>query len=190
LNYLAHIALSPEDPDIMLGNFIADSVRPNDVEQWSSGIQEGYELHKGIDKYTDAHPAFKSAVKRLRDNHKKYAPVVLDILNDHLLGKYWKRYEVTDFNKWSEAIYKKLEGFGEFQFPPKAERLYDGLMKHRYLHVYQSREGIEGVLSRMDKRARFTSNFVQGASDLYEDISFYEAKFDELYGDLQKEFCE
>ncbi len=188
LNYLAHIALSPEDPDVMLGNFLADSVRPLHIHKWSKKMQEGYALHMEIDRFTDSRPAFKKALVPLRARHKKYAPVVLDILNDHLLAKNWEHQEDSDFGLWCQGVYSKLDKYKKLDLPYKADLLYKGLMEHRYLHVYQTKEGLKDVLQRMDKRASFPSYFEEGVIDLYKNLSFFEDMFEKLYSSLQIEF--
>ena len=89
MNYLAHLALSPSNDDIMCGNYLADSIRPKQRVGWTEDMIIGYNLHLKIDQFTDAHAGFIKAKNKLRFHHKKYAPVVLDILNDHLLSIYW-----------------------------------------------------------------------------------------------------
>jgi len=188
MNYLAHLALSPGNDDIMCGNYLADSIRPSQRGNWTPDMIAGYDLHLMIDKFTDAHPGFIKAKKKLRVNHKKYAPVVLDILNDHLLSLHWEKYYGIEFESWSDQIYLRLAPYKTDTLPKNAYKLISGLLDHRYLHVYRSRTGITDVLGRMDKRTKFDSNFVSGATHLYDDMSFYEDRFHELYNDLCLEF--
>ncbi len=186
MNYLAHLKLSPPKDDILMGNYVADSVRPSQMSHWNADMIRGYYLHLSIDRYTDAHPAFVQAKKRLREKHGKYAPVVLDILNDHLLALHWEEYHEEPLIRWADQVYRRLEPYLQHNLPDKAWRLIDGLIEHRYLEHYQTRDGIYEVLRRMDQRASFTSYFAESVEQLYEDKAFYDECFHALYSALQE----
>ena len=123
MNYLAHLVLSPANDDILFGNYIADSIRPKQQLGWNEDMRSGYEMHIDIDQYTDQHPAFKQAKEILKPTHGKYAPVVLDILNDHLLAANWSKLFYADFHEWEGTIYNRLYPFQKLSLPPKAEKI-------------------------------------------------------------------
>ena len=92
MNFLAHIYLSGDDPNIQLGNFIGDFVKGrNLVEQFGHEIAKGIELHRAIDEFTDKHPIVKLSKVRLREKYRHYAPVIVDIFYDHYLAKNWEK---------------------------------------------------------------------------------------------------
>ncbi len=67
MNFLAHLYLSGDDPEIMVGNFIGDFVRGRNVrDQFKTNIALGIELHREIDEFTDSHPVVMESKKRLR----------------------------------------------------------------------------------------------------------------------------
>ena len=66
MNYLAHIYLSGEDEDLMIGNFIADSVRGNQLADFPEGVRKGIVLHRKIDSYTDRHPVVTESKNRFK----------------------------------------------------------------------------------------------------------------------------
>ena len=45
MNYLAHILLSGNNPDVMIGNFIADSIKGSKYNSYPLQIQKGILLH-------------------------------------------------------------------------------------------------------------------------------------------------
>jgi len=188
MNYLAHLVLSPVSDDILFGNYIADSIRPKQQIGWNEEMRLGYEMHIDIDQYTDRHPAFRQAKDLLVPTHKKYAPVVLDILNDHLLAINWSKLFHEDFFSWEGRIYDRLAPFQKLELPEKARKLIDGLITFQYLHVYGSQEGTLDVLSRMDKRTTFISNFILGIQDLNANYRIFEELFFELFTNLAAEF--
>jgi len=86
MNFLAHLFLSFDNEDIMIGNFIADMIRNKDVSTFSEGVQKGIALHRKIDSYTDVHPIVKQGTKLMQPYHSKYSPVVIDVFYDYLLS--------------------------------------------------------------------------------------------------------
>ena len=185
MNYLAHIFLSREHPESMLGNFIADGLRRSEMDLLPEGILRGVRHHRLLDETTDRHAAFKLAASELRTRHGKYAPVVLDILNDHLLCINWERYDTKEFEHFESEVYRE---FGQLldTLPPLARIKTEILIEHKYLKAYRSRIGMEGVMERMDRRARFHSNFQYAISDLYDDLEFFNRCFLQLFDDLLK----
>ena len=109
MNYLAHLHLSNHDPMLTIGNMIADFIKRNQVEIYSPSVQRGIQLHRLIDSYTDQHPIVRKGTKRLRSTQGKYAPVVIDILYDHLLAKNWEKYSKIPLSKFAEQHYLLLK---------------------------------------------------------------------------------
>ena len=118
----------------------------------------------------------------IRDS-RKYAPVVIDILNDHLLSHNWSTFfdepEPVFHNFAYDQLARQLE-----RLPPKASRHVQALLDYRYLRAYNTKEGLEDILKRMDKRTRFPSDFASAADHLFADFDFYNELFIKLYRDL------
>lgn len=70
------------------------------------------------------------------------------------------------------------------RLPPKASRHVQALLDYRYLRAYNTKEGLEDILKRMDKRTRFPSDFASAADHLFADFDFYNELFIKLYRDL------
>ena len=186
MNYLAHLSLSNNDPATMMGNFIADDISHRELKELPSNIMKGVELHRLIDNYTDDHPAFRSSVEVFRSNHGKYATVIVDIINDHFLTLNWQSFIQTPFDSFEGKVYSSFEMLNG-QVPPSANRHVTALLDHRYLKVYQTKEGMKGVMKRMDKRTRFKSDFLSTVDEAYDQIKILNHNFVELYTDLQRE---
>ena len=67
------------NPNVMIGNFIADSIKGSKYSSYPSEIQKGILLHRQIDTMTDAHPAFRKSTKRLHKNYGHYSGIIVDI---------------------------------------------------------------------------------------------------------------
>ena len=79
MNFLAHLYLSQDNTNIMIGNFIADHIRGNNYEEYSKEIQRGIFLHREIDTFTDNHQIVRKSKRRLHQRYRHYDGVIIDI---------------------------------------------------------------------------------------------------------------
>ena len=92
MNFLSHLYLAGNSEGLIIGNFIADSVKGSAYNNFSKEIQQGLILHRKIDSFTDSHPVVEQSKQRLRAKYKKYSSVIVDIYYDHYLAINWKKY--------------------------------------------------------------------------------------------------
>ncbi len=183
MNYLAHIFLSCNDEDLLIGNFIADSIQNKDLESYSSSIQAGVQLHRHIDTYTDQHPLVRQGTQRLHPHHHKYAPVVLDILFDHLLAKNWSTYSITSLSDFTKSVYEVLNR-RKAEMPESLQKRLPSMIKYDWLGGYGTREGMQITLTKMDERTRFPSNFSEALNHLEADWDDFNAEFNRFFPEV------
>lgn len=183
MNFLAHLFLSCDDEDLLIGNFIADFIRNKEVENYPLSIQKGIELHRQIDTYTDNHPMVRQGVRRLQVFHRKYAPVVIDIIYDHLLALNWSKYSGQSLDSFAKDIYSILEKRMQ-ELPPKLQRRLPGMIRGQWLQSYRTREGMLFTLKKMDERTAFPSSFGQALQHLDNDFDAYQSEFYQFFPDL------
>lgn len=183
MNYLAHIFLSCGNEDLLIGNFIADSISNREVAEYSSGIQEGIRLHRQIDSYTDQHPIVRQGTRRLQTHHRKYAPVVLDVLYDHLLANNWDRYSGQSLEAFADKVYKIFEKRME-EMPKKLKAKLPTMISHNWLCNYKSIKGLEFTLSKIDERTKFASNFKSAVEHLQADHAQFTKEFNQFFPEV------
>jgi acyl carrier protein phosphodiesterase len=183
MNYLAHIFLSCDNEDLLIGNFIADFIRNREVALYAPSIQEGVFLHRQIDTYTDNHPVVKKGVGRLRPFHRKYAPVVIDILFDHLLVKNWSRYSEQKMSNFTENIYEIFLRRMD-DMPPKLQVRLPNMIAADWLPAYGTLEGLHNTFIRMDKRTTFPSQFTAAVKHLQTNYRLFEQEFNEFFPEV------
>jgi acyl carrier protein phosphodiesterase len=86
LNYLAHIFLSGNNPQLQVGNFIGDFVKGSHLNDYPDGIRDGIVLHRSIDSFTDSHPVVRGVVAMLRPAFGRYSAIVVDMYFDYFLA--------------------------------------------------------------------------------------------------------
>ncbi len=183
MNYLAHTFLSFGQEFLLIGNFITDFINAKQARVLDDKFKKGVALHRKIDSFTDTHQMFSSGRKRLTKYHGKYSPVVLDILYDHLLAKNWDRYAQKTLSEHAKQTYgifeKHAEVFVENNFIhlPK-------MINHNFLESYSEEGKVRYVLSQMDKRTKFESDFASAMDHLLEDYQAYENEFNQFFPDI------
>ena len=183
MNFLAHIYLSGDNDLIKIGNFMADGIRGKHFEKYPLEVQKGIMLHRAIDTFTDAHPIFRQSTKRLHENYHHYAGVIVDVLYDHFLAKNWKNYSDEKLEDYVERFYQSLNDNTDI-LSERVLSIMPTLFKENWLVCYQTIEGINHILTQMDRRTKNQSKMRFATKDLTEFYSEFESEFTEFFKEL------
>lgn len=185
MNFLAHLFLSKNNEEILIGNFIADAVKGNKFKNYRPQIQVGIKLHREIDTFTDNHPIVKKSKKRLNPQYKHYSGVIIDIFYDHYLAKNWNEYSKTPLNVYAKNIYDLILENSE-TFPEKIQKMIPYMIQYNWLEAYKSVEGIERVLIGMNNRTKGLSKMNLAIEDLKNNYTYFEKDFKAFFDELIK----
>lgn len=185
MNFLSHLFLSGDSEGLIIGNFIADSVKGSDYKKYGPEIQQGILLHRQIDTYTDSHPVVELSKERLRPNYRKYASVIVDVYYDHYLALNWNNYSPEKLDEYTQRIYAIIEKNREL-LPLKSAQFAKYMVRYNILEAYAQLDGIKRVMQGMAQRAKFESNMENSVQDLKEHYHLFENEFREFFPDLQQ----
>lgn len=183
MNFLAHTALSGgEYNGILVGNFMADSIRGNYTGKYASqpDIIKGIQLHRKIDKFTDQHVMVKKSIKRLRHNYGRYASVIVDIFYDHLLANNWDTYYDISLKDHSEKVYETLNAY-KHKLPENIQKFLPGMIHNNWLVNYGTMQGIERSLESVSRRAKFSNKMDKSVLELKKDYNQFNKEFNQFY---------
>ncbi len=184
MNFLAHLYLSGDDPQIMVGNFIGDFVRGRNLrEQFGEGIARGVELHRAIDEFTDKHATVKISKTRLWPGYRHYSAVIVDIFYDHFLAAGWKNYSDEPLEVYAQRAYQ-LVADHEHMLPEQVKYMLPYMTKGNWLLNYAQVEGIQRALTGMSRRATFESKMEESVIDLRKNYSDFESEFKSFFPEL------
>ncbi len=183
MNFLAHLYLSPDDEDILLGNFIADAVKGKTFDNYKQSVKNGILLHRKIDKYTDNHPIFKKSSKRLNGKYRKYSGVIVDIFYDHFLAANWHNYSDVKIEEFVSKAYGILIKNILF-LPKKSKRILPFMITQNWLVNYANFKGLQRVFNGMSQRTPFNSGMESAVNDLKKDYELYEKEFSEFFPEI------
>lgn len=184
MNFLAHLYLANTDKEIIIGNFIADTLKGNKIEQFSEGVQFGIKMHRAIDTFTDAHPIFRQSKRRLDPKYRLYKGVAIDLIYDHFLAKNWHQYSNIPLYNFTQGIYQLF--YDNFDaLPERAQKMLPYMKEQNWLYKYRTEQGIGEILHDMNIRTRGVSKMNEAVVDLKENYTTFEEDFTAFFDEIQ-----
>jgi acyl carrier protein phosphodiesterase len=165
MNFLAHLYLSQNNTNIMIGNFIADHIRGNNYLSFSKEIQQGIFLHREIDTFTDAHEVVRKSKRRLHERYRHYDGVIIDIFYDYFLAKNWADYSDIPLETYTKDVYDLFSSISD-DLPLKSQNFIKYMIEYNILFNYQYKDGIAKVLNGMNTRTKGKSQMNLAIEDL------------------------
>ena len=190
MNFLAHLFLSgPADLstyfDVLVGNFIADSVPGRQLENYPPAVQAGIRLHRAIDTFTDQHPVVRRGTQRLRAaGYGKYAGVISDMFLDHFLARNFAEFSPESLPNFARRVYGLLQA-REAGMPPRVQEMLFYMAQHNWLLGYAEIEGIGRALGGLSRRAAAGSGMETAVDELLRHYAAYETDFREFFPELR-----
>ena len=188
MNFLSHLLLSGENPEVKFGNFIGDSVKGHQFEKFPENIQKGILLHRFIDSYTDKHTLVKASKKLLKPKFGHYRGVIIDVFFDHYLSVQWADYckqSIPEFLSDFEVNFNDYKHL----LSPSSLNFYSRFIELNYMANYAYRSGIEHTLLGLEKRIRYRIPLAEAMDDFDKNYVAFEDKFGCFFPELKTQ-CE
>jgi len=151
MNVLAHIYLSGDSDEMIIGNYIGDFVKGRDYLKYPEGVRKGIILHRHIDNFTDRHPVVARSKIHFTQRYRKYAGVITDILYDHYLCKEWDLFSRRPLESVTYNFYRAMVNNFEI-LPDNVRESMPFFIIDNWLETYQTRVGIKKVLKTLSSR--------------------------------------
>ena len=186
MTHLAHSLLSYTDPAILLGNFIGDYVKGRAWQDYPSGVREGILLHRSIDAFTDAHPAVRETVRRLRPLAGRFSAPLADVLYDHLLVRQWQEMAAAvSFEEFAGWVYHSLDAQRAWM-PPTLQERWPRMLDARFLHGYFDAVGMALVLERFSRRLSGSFDAASVHLFFFERVEEFDSDFRAFFPELRE----
>lgn len=186
MNHLAHVVLSFNDPTVLVGNMLGDFYKSNRViETLPQKIQNGIQLHRHIDSFTDSHPVVFESKARVRETFGKYASVAVDVYYDYCLSIHWEKFYDSQLQETADFAYKALLDEQEW-LHPKLLKYLPIMIERNWLVQYQTFKGIQFTFNSLAKRAAYDKNFHLASTILKEHETDFLSDFDIFFPELIK----
>jgi acyl carrier protein phosphodiesterase len=185
MNFLAHLYLSGNNEEIIVGNFIGDYVKGSDYMNYPENIKKGLLLHRHIDSFTDCHPVTRKSKQHVEAHYRKYSGIVIDIFYDFLLASEWERYSNISLEDFVENTFSLLKKYYDV-FPQGIKNWFPNFIRNNWLMSYSYERGVEMVLHRMASRTSLPefTDFAMEVLDKQRDSLFEE--FNEFFPSIRR----
>ena len=185
MNFLAHIYLSGDNEEIILGNFIADAIKGKKYLHYPPEVQKGILLHRRIDHFTDTHPLVRKSSSKLHKNYSHYAGVIVDIFYDHFLAANWEKYSKIPLENFVAEFYILLQKNFDL-LPAPIQNFLPYMVKENWLLSYASIQGISRILYQMNIRTKNIVQMDRAINELQDHYMEFQNEFEEFFPLLKK----
>ena len=183
MNFLAHLFLSCQSEDLLIGNFIADFLNKKEADLYPESIRQGIDLHRKIDSFTDNHPKVRQGTKRLQPFHHKYSAVAIDILYDYLLVKNWSKFSGQNLEDFAQETYRLLEKNFDV-LPPKLQKRLPFMIADDWLLKYGTEAGLTFVFEKTQQRLSKPEYLDNVVPNFLKDVDLYDAEFNVFFPEV------
>lgn len=177
MNFLGHIYLTKSDKELLLGNFMADSIKGNSYKEYPVNIQKGILFHRFIDSYTDNHPAFRKSTAKLHSDFSHFSGVLVDVFYDHFLAKNWQVFHPIPIEKFAQEFYTYMDKRYDLM-TPQMQYIFPYMKDNNWLVRYTTLEGIEKTLSEMGGRIGREYRLEKSVINLEREYDSFEKDFE------------
>jgi acyl carrier protein phosphodiesterase len=185
MNFLAHLYLSGNNEQIMVGNFIGDYVKGREYLYYPDEITKGIMLHRYIDTFTDIHPITKQSRLRVQDKYHKYSGIIIDIFYDYFLACEWDTYYPASLDSFVENVFDVLKKH-YYDFPQGIKNWFPNFIRNNWLLSYSSIDGMERILHRMSSRTSLPENTDYAIDILRKNENEMREEFHEFFQEMRE----
>lgn len=189
MNFLAHLYLSGDRTELLVGNFIGDFVKGRKaLRMFEPEIVQGIELHRAIDEFTDKHPVVAASKNRLRPKYRHYSPVIIDVFYDHFLASNWSAFHPLPLSVFADNAFRTIRNF-DHVLPADVKRMLPYMIAGNWLVNYARTEGVHRALSGMANRTPYRSKMEEATEDLVRDYDAFRKEFHSFFPEMRA-YCE
>jgi acyl carrier protein phosphodiesterase len=171
MNYLFHLFLSGDDPEILTGNFMGDFVKGPLGDAYPPRLRQGIELHRRIDSFARDQDHFNRSRLRIDPSFGLYRGILVDLYYDHFLARSWSTWSQEPLEDYLTRVRKMVESYR----PHLPERLREivPIIFEDLLPSYREPAGVGRALERMSSRIKRANPLAAGGAELtrhYDDL--------------------
>ncbi|HOY32971.1 MAG TPA: acyl carrier protein phosphodiesterase [Bacteroidales bacterium] len=165
MNYLAHAYLSFDKGDILVGNFMTDTLKGKS-DGYNEQIRKGILLHRKIDEFTDDNKYFQTSMARIDCKFGLYAAIIIDMFYDHFLAANWYRYHDESLSHFAANVYKTMLAAYPI-LPVRMKRMLPFMVIGNWLDYYRNPGCFRHFFRGLSFRARHAHNLHDAAEEIF-----------------------
>lgn len=167
MNFLAHLYLADATGTQPQAALLADIVKGRLEGRFASDLEIGLRLHRHIDSYTDTHGKHLAARRRIAQDLRRYAGILVDVFFDHFLAVDWRRYSEESLQRFSDRMLQSIKPSSkDAAFAAELERALEYVHRHNLLVNYRELDGIQHALRGLSDRLSRPNPLAQGVVEM------------------------
>ena len=114
MNFLAHCLIGASssgtelDPALVAGGFLGDFIKGPVPAEMPPNLARGVRLHRRVDAYSNQHQDIRQSCERFPPELRRIAPILVDIICDHLLARRWQEFHTDPIETFTAAAYRQV----------------------------------------------------------------------------------
>jgi len=184
MNHLAHAYLSFGNPDLLVGNLIADSVRGKQINDFREEIQNGIRLHRQIDEYTDKHQVVRQLKDVFSNTAGRYNASFLDISFDHFLALDESNKPSEGWDSFAQWCYIEIDK-RLYELPDNFHQLFHYMKEDNWLYNYRYGWLIKKSFEKLTERAAFLDNNINVYKEFVDNYDIIRGGYEEFFPQLK-----
>ena len=185
MNYLAHLFLSEDDTESLIGSLMGDSHKGAIGPGLSPALRRGVLVHRRVDSYTDAHDVVARGKARMSPDFRRYAGILLDLFYDHFLARHWSSDSAEPLDAFAARVYQIVRLHRD-SFSTPMQRSMDYMVRNELLQSYRTVGGVERALYGIEGRLKRPSRLHVAVMELERNYLELERDFDVFFPDLMR----
>ncbi len=190
MNHFAHLVLAQPTAESVVGNLLGDFARGVDTARLPRAVLAGLRNHRAVDRFTDAHPRVRQMKRGFSRERRRFAGIALDIYFDHLLIRYWPRFEARPLQPLIGDFYRRMSAARGLMPHEDMRRVTGRMVEYDWFGSYRDVDAVAESLDRVAARIRFANRFDNAIEDLQRNHEQIRDGFFEFYPALQRHVAE
>lgn len=185
MNYLAHLYLADDSPEMLIGSILGDFVKGSIGNLYTPEIRNGIQLHRQVDSFTDSHDIVRQSKNIVAPPRRRFAGIMVDLFYDHFLAKQWATYSSIPLYDFSQQVYRVLLESQDI-LPNALRRILPHMIEQNWLTSYQEISHIARALNGISCRLKRQNSLLNSAEELEWNYSLFEQDFHVFFPELIK----
>ena len=130
MNFLAHCLIGHEAAagtdragTLLAGGFLGDFIKGRVPPEMPVDLALGVRLHRRVDAFSNQLAGIRRSCERFPAPLRRIAPILVDILCDHLLTLHWERYGGESLEAFTARVYRQVRDHDSWLTPSGQEFL-------------------------------------------------------------------
>ena len=185
MNLLAHAYLSFNHPAVLVGNMISDYVKGKKKFLYDPAIQQGIQLHRIIDEFTDQHPATQEAKFFFKADYRLYSGAFVDVVYDYFLANDSKQFpDESALNLFARNTYTSLIKYQPVM-PERFAAMLPYMQSQNWLYNYRYAQGIERSFEGLVRRAAYLNESAIAFKIFQQEYQSLQKCYDNFFPELK-----